>query len=100
MDCTVQAALEHPLLVRAFAAGPRREVPIVLPRADGSIVEGVIDLAFREETAAGGAWIVVDFKTDAGAIDPAGRYAAQLALYVEAITAATGEPARAVLLRV
>jgi ATP-dependent exoDNAse (exonuclease V) beta subunit len=92
----VAVALAHPLMVRAHAAGPRREVPIVLPRADGQVVEGVIDLAFRED----GRWVVVDYKTDIGPIDPAGKYAAQLALYVEAIEAATGERASAVLLRV
>ena len=92
----VAVALAHPIMVRAHAAGPRREVPVVLPRADGQLVEGVVDLTFRED----GRWIVVDYKTDIGPIDAAGKYAAQLALYVEAIEAATGEPASAVLLRV
>jgi ATP-dependent exoDNAse (exonuclease V) beta subunit len=96
----VRAALEHPLLVRAFAADARREMPLVHRRDDGTIVEGVLDLAFREETPNGPRWTVVDYKTDLGPIDPQGRYAAQLALYVEAITAATGEPAEAILLRV
>ena len=96
----VRSALRHPLLARAFAAGPRREAPVVFARPEGSIVEGVVDLAFREETDRGPAWTVIDFKTDLGPIDPNGRYAAQLALYVEAITAVTGEPATAILLRV
>ena len=38
----------------------RRETPITLTLADGTIVEGVLDLAFREKHE----WTVVDFKTD------------------------------------
>jgi ATP-dependent exoDNAse (exonuclease V) beta subunit len=62
---------------------------------DGTLIEGVVDLAFRE--AAG--WTVVDFKTDARP-DSHPRYAEQLRLYCAAITAATGLPARAALLAV
>ena len=43
--------------------------------------------------------MVVDFKTDARPGESA-AYAAQLALYAEAIARATGEPAEAVLLAV
>jgi len=93
----VRAALGHPLLMRAAASGDvRREAPVVLRRTDGTIVEGVIDLAFRES----GRWTVVDFKTDVELSSREGEYRAQVALYCEAITAATGEPATAVLLRV
>ena len=65
---------------------------------DGVLIEGVVDVAFREE----GVWTVVDYKTDrdleeaGGAIDV---YRRQVALYAEMITRATGEPARAVLMR-
>jgi ATP-dependent exoDNAse (exonuclease V) beta subunit len=97
----VVAALAHPLLVRAASAARRgecrREVGVSLTLADGEIVEGVVDLAFRED----GAWTVVDYKTD---IDVAragmDRYDAQVSLYARAIARATGEPARAALLRV
>ena len=67
--------------------------------ADGVLVEGVVDVAFRED----GAWTVVDYKTDRdleaadGAIDV---YRRQVALYAEMITRATGAPASAVLMQV
>ena len=91
----VVAALAHSLLTRAAACDAlRRETPLVFARDDGSLVEGIVDLAFREETPEGPCWTVVDFKTDREL--PAERrniYAAQVGLYVEAITRATGEPA-------
>jgi ATP-dependent exoDNAse (exonuclease V) beta subunit len=90
----VRAALAHPLLVRAAAAAEvRREAPIVLATPEG-LVEGVLDLAFRD----GDAWTVVDFKTDAELADATARYAAQVRYYAAAITAATGRPATATLL--
>src|SRR2546428_705982 len=88
------AALAHPLLRRAAAAVDcRREEPVVHRLEDGTLLEGVVDLAFRE----GGEWVIVDFKTDARP-DSHPQYAAQLQLYCRAITAATGLPARAALL--
>jgi ATP-dependent exoDNAse (exonuclease V) beta subunit len=96
----VWAALRHPLLVRAAAAardgGLRRETPLVLRGPDGMLAEGVVDLAFRE----GGEWTVVDYKTDHELTDRLPAYRAQVLLYAEAFTKATGAPARAVLLRV
>jgi len=92
----VEAALAHPLLRRAASALEcRREEPVVHRLEDGTLIEGVVDLAFREATG----WTVVDFKTDARP-DSHPRYAAQLRLYCAAITAATGLPARAALLAV
>jgi ATP-dependent exoDNAse (exonuclease V) beta subunit len=96
-----EAALGHELLLRARKASAcRRETPMVLREADGSLVEGVLDLAFREVEAEGPIWTVVDFKTD---VEIAGRredYERQIALYARAVTAATGERARGVLLSV
>jgi ATP-dependent exoDNAse (exonuclease V) beta subunit len=96
-----EAALAHELLVRARkAATCRRETPMVLREADGSFVEGVLDLAFREVEEGAPVWTVVDFKTD---VEIAGRrqdYERQVALYARAVTAATGERARGVLLSV
>jgi ATP-dependent exoDNAse (exonuclease V) beta subunit len=96
----VDAALRHPLLRRAAACARRdacrRESPIVLPRRDGELIEGTVDLAFRED----GAWTVVDFKTDAQIAGKQERYETQILLYVEAIREATGEAARGVLLAV
>ena len=94
----VVGALAHPVLERARAAADRRrEVPVVLRTGERALVEGVVDLAFREEAT----WIVVDFKTDREiAADAVGRYENQVRLYAEAIARATGEPTRGILLRV
>lgn len=92
----VEAALLHPLLRRAAKSGDcRREEPFVHRLDDGTLIEGVVDLAFRDA----GGWTVVDFKTDARPGDH-DRYAAQLRLYCAAIEKATGAPARAALLAV
>jgi ATP-dependent exoDNAse (exonuclease V) beta subunit len=94
------AALKHSILRRAAASERRgecrRETPVMLPGSGGDLVEGVVDLAFREE----GGWTVVDFKTDAEIAGRMARYETQVLLYVEAIRAATGEGARGVLLTV
>ena len=63
---------------------------------DGTLAEGVVDLAFRED----GAWIVIDFKTDRELAAAQTTYEAQVRLYARAVAAATGESARGVLLRV
>jgi len=90
------AALAHPRLrAAARSADARREVVVAERRSDGSIAEGVIDLAYRTESE----WVVLDFKTDE-IVPTDGAYAEQLRLYVEALQRATGEPARGVLLQV
>ena len=92
----VEAALRHPLLEAAAAAVEcRREEALVHRLADGTLLEGAVDLAFRDERG----WTVVDFKTDAQPGKKA-EYSAQLVLYCAAIEAATGLPARAALLAV
>jgi ATP-dependent exoDNAse (exonuclease V) beta subunit len=95
----IEAALRHPLLRRAHAAAARgdcrRETPLTLRDADGTVIDGTVDLAFLEN----GRWTVVDFKTDRELGRAADVYARQLALYARAITAATGLPAAGVLLR-
>jgi len=91
----------HALLRRAGAAEARgacrRETPVSWTSPDGTMVEGVVDLAFEEE----GRWTVVDYKTDRDiATDGLGRYRRQLAIYIAAIAEATGRPATGVLVRV
>jgi ATP-dependent exoDNAse (exonuclease V) beta subunit len=61
---------------------------------DGSLAEGVVDLAFRED----GVWTVVDFKTDRDLEAHRAEHRIQVLLYAAAIAAATGETARGVLL--
>jgi ATP-dependent exoDNAse (exonuclease V) beta subunit len=58
-----------------------------------------VDLAFREEAPSGPVWTVLDFKTDAS-VDDQQQYAAQLRLYCAAVSAATNETTRAVLMSV
>jgi ATP-dependent helicase/nuclease subunit A len=59
-----------------------------------SILEGVVDLAFREK----GGWVIADYKTDVGT-DPdfparVEAYRRQVDLYAEAWTRLTGEPVK------
>jgi ATP-dependent exoDNAse (exonuclease V) beta subunit len=96
----VAAALEHPLLGRARQAWHRgecrREVPATLCETDGTVIDGIVDLAFVE----GGGWTVVDFKTDRELSAAVDVYKRQIDLYCRAIAAATGQSARGILLRV
>ena len=80
------------------AGNLRREAPIMLRREDGTLIEGVVDLAFREEGADFTGWTVVDFKTDQEFELGRAEYSAQVALYVEAIEKATNSTARGILL--
>jgi ATP-dependent exoDNAse (exonuclease V) beta subunit len=91
--------LAHDLLARARAAGARgrcrRETPVTYTLPDGTLVEGVVDLAFED----GGRWVVVDYKTDRElAALGEDQYRLQVALYASAIAQATGSPCDGVLL--
>jgi len=95
----VEAALAHPLLRRAREAWRRgrcrRECPITSAQADGSILEGVLDLAFEEDEG----WTVVDFKTHAELTGPLARHRRQVGAYASVVARVTGRPATPVLLR-
>jgi ATP-dependent exoDNAse (exonuclease V) beta subunit len=94
----VAAALAHPLLVRARAAERvERETALMTRSEDGSILEGVVDLAFLEK---GAGWTVVDFKTDVEIAARKDDYVRQIDAYARAIAAATGQPAKGALLAV
>jgi ATP-dependent exoDNAse (exonuclease V) beta subunit len=89
---TVNTILLHPIMHRARRSkngGLRRESPILLRRADGTLAEGVVDLAFHEETTEFTGWTVVDFKTGGEFVANSATYAAQVALYMEAIEKTT-----------
>lgn len=93
----VLLALAHPLLRRAAAsADRRRESPLLVRAADGSLLESVVDLAWREADE----WFVVDFKTDREVVGRSAAYERQVRLYAEGITDATGLPATPILLSV
>jgi ATP-dependent exoDNAse (exonuclease V) beta subunit len=97
----VTRVLAHELLGRARAAAARgmcrRETPLTLSLPDGSLVEGVVDLAFEEN----GMWTVIDYKTDRE-LAAAGedRYRRQVAFYASAVAQSTGKPAVGILIRV
>jgi ATP-dependent helicase/nuclease subunit A len=94
----VRSALAHPLMLRAreaLANGQcRRETPVTLTLADGTLVEGVMDLAFLEK----GAWTVVDFKTDQEFEGELEHYKRQVGLYAVSVSRATGKSASALLM--
>jgi ATP-dependent exoDNAse (exonuclease V) beta subunit len=98
---TVETTLLHPIMRRAASAAEnhelRRETPILLQRADGSLVEGAVDLAFREDTSDFNGWTAVDFKTGGEFEANQVRYTAQVALYAEAIRKATSLPTKGIL---
>jgi ATP-dependent exoDNAse (exonuclease V) beta subunit len=98
---TVITAVRHPLLRRAAAAGKenvRREAPVLVTLEDGTIAEGVADLAFRENVGELSQWTVVDFKTDREFSDASARYIRQVQLYTDAVRAATALPATGLIL--
>ena len=97
----VKGVLSHPWLERArLASDVRREVSITHVREDGSLLEGVIDLAFRETKNDPPTWTLIDFKTDVEIASRRAEYEVQLSLYAKALTAATGEATIAGLLSV
>ena len=95
-----ERVLRHPLLQRARDAEARgrcwRETPVGMTLPDGTLVEGIVDLAFEEN----GRWVVVDFKTDRELSAQLGPYARQVQFYSDAIGTATGLPADPMLVRV
>jgi ATP-dependent exoDNAse (exonuclease V) beta subunit len=97
----VERVLAHELLGRARRAEARgacrRETPVTLTLDEGTLVEGVVDLAFEED----GRWTVVDYKTDREIAEKGEvQYRRQLELYASAIERATGQSAEGVLVRI
>jgi ATP-dependent helicase/nuclease subunit A len=95
------SVLAHDLIARAREAerrgACRRETPVTCRMPDGTVVEGIVDLAFEEH----GEWVVVDYKSDRMlAAEGEERYRRQIGFYVAAIREATGLPASGVLVRV
>lgn len=99
-SAAVQRALSHPLLQRAREAYRRgqcrRETPVTLTQTDGSLIEGVLDLAVLQ----GEQWTIVDFKTDRELDQQLSHYRIQVGLYASAVSRATGQSASAILISV
>jgi ATP-dependent exoDNAse (exonuclease V) beta subunit len=97
---SAHTALAHPLLNQARSAAEqgrcRREVPIAWRDNRGSLVEGVIDLAFEQADG----WTVIDFKTDEEFRGNELAYRRQVAMYASGIRAAKGARVSALLMRV
>jgi ATP-dependent exoDNAse (exonuclease V) beta subunit len=93
----VNAVLRHEIITRARrSSSVKRETPVAWVQRDGTLIEGVLDLAFDE----GDTTVVVDFKTDHELAAGETRYRAQLSQYVGAVSRATGRSASGVLFRV
>jgi ATP-dependent helicase/nuclease subunit A len=99
----VRAALAHAFFDRVRSAAVRgdlqREAPITAKLPDGEMLDGVVDLLLIESGASGRRLVLADFKTDAELGDGA-HYAAQLALYANALERATSLPVQSLLVRV
>ncbi len=93
----VAAVLNHDLMRRARGAERvRRETPVSWVQEDGTLIEGVLDLAFDE----GDLTTVVDFKTDQELAAGESRYRAQVHQYASAVSRATGRRAAGILFRI
>jgi hypothetical protein len=96
----VAHALGFEVMKRAHAAGSRclRECPVLVKMPDGTLAEGIADLAFEELDGGQRWWTVVDFKTDVEISGHLATYRAQLDIYMRGIAQSTGVRARGVLL--
>lgn len=93
----VDTVLRHPLMARAIRSpSVRRETPVSWKQEDGTLIEGVLDLAFEESDRT----VVVDFKTDHELLAGEARYRLQLQQYLGAVARATGRAATGVLFKV
>lgn len=96
----VRSVLAQPFMTRAREAvlteQCRRETPVTIALADGTLVEGILDLAFCDS----GGWTVVDFKTDRELQKELERYKRQVALYALSIERATGQACAAILMKI
>ena len=96
----VRRVVGHPLFAaaaRAAGAGHcYRETPVTLRLESGTLVEGVVDLAYHDD----GEVVVIDFKTDRELEGAMETYRRQVQIYAHAIALATGRPARGVLMKI
>jgi ATP-dependent exoDNAse (exonuclease V) beta subunit len=96
----VAEVLSHPVLQAAEQAAREglcyREMPITYRLPSGVLVEGYVDLAFRQ----GSSMVVVDFKTDRELDGALEQYRKQVSLYGSAIGQTAGLPTKIVLMRV
>ena len=87
-----RAALEYLNRIVPQEALRRRELPVMVRLADGTLADGRVDFACSD----GAQWIVVDYKTDRRE----SRNIAQLQVYGLALHRGTGLPVRGIVLEV
>ena len=99
VEAVVQA-LGSAVMKRAHTASSRclRECPVLVTLEDGTLAEGIADLAFEEIIGGDRGWTVVDFKTDAEIQAHLAKYRAQLEIYMRGIARSTGLKTRGILL--
>ena len=94
-----RSALRSEIVTRAAEREHWRETYVGTTRADGTVLEGYVDLIYREDD---GTLVIVDYKTDAiptQAINSrVAYYKPQIDAYREAVDAATGASCSAKLL--
>jgi ATP-dependent exoDNAse (exonuclease V) beta subunit len=99
---TVEQVVRHHVVKDGVAAlqkgSCRREVPVTLMLEDKSMVEGIVDLAYRDPDKPD-TWIVVDYKTDFEIKGRLEEYQNQVWMYALAISRASGMKAQPVLLQ-
>ncbi len=96
----VAAVLAHPVLEAAGRAAREgqcyRETPVTYRLESGELVEGYVDLAYRD----GPSMVVVDFKTDRELDGALEQYQKQVSIYATAVGQTAGLPTQAFLMRV
>src|SRR5205814_9283609 len=85
-------ALEYTAQAMPAGAERYRELPVMVRLEDGTLVDGRIDLAWRDKNS----WTVVDYKTDRREK----RNVAQVQLYALALQRATNLPVRGIVVEV
>jgi ATP-dependent exoDNAse (exonuclease V) beta subunit len=102
-QAAVRAVLKHAFFERVRRAADsgelQREAPVTMRTPRGELLEGVVDLMFREHGSAGTKLILVDFKTDVE-LTRGEHYARQLELYATALRIALQLPVESLLFRV
>ncbi|SDT34621.1 ATP-dependent exoDNAse (exonuclease V) beta subunit (contains helicase and exonuclease domains) [Friedmanniella luteola] len=99
VSALVESALRSDLVQRAAGHQHWREQYVGTVTTDGTVLEGYVDLIFRDDD---GSFVIVDYKTDAvpagGLASRVTYYRPQMEAYAECLRAATGGEVRAELL--
>jgi ATP-dependent exoDNAse (exonuclease V) beta subunit len=93
VEALCRSAISSDVVQRAAARRHWRETYVGSTRDDGTVLEGYVDLLYREDD---GSLVILDYKTDAvpaAALESrVAFYTPQMSAYAEALTRALGEP--------